>query len=114
MACSKRGVTGRTVLLVSTSVLSLLKIPFCISSRFQIKQERFGTIRMTVSSPTAIYKFTLMKSFKKRPSTAMGSKDRLLSMTQKILTETCESNAEMTDVDVADGPLGIGMILTTV
>ena len=84
MACSKMGATGRTVLLVSTSALSLLTIPFCTSSRFQIKQERFGTIRMTVSSPTATYE-TLMQSFKKQPSTAMDSEVRLLSMTQKIL-----------------------------
>jgi len=55
MAFSKKEVAGRTVLLVSTSALSLLDIPFCISSAFQIKQERFGTIRITVSPMMVTY-----------------------------------------------------------
>jgi hypothetical protein len=62
MACSKRGVPGRTVLLGSASALSLLKIHFCMSSRSQIKRERFGTILMTVSSSMATYKFTLINA----------------------------------------------------
>lgn len=49
MACSKKEVTGRTVRMVSPSALLLLAILFCISSQFQIKQERSGTIRIIVS-----------------------------------------------------------------
>ena len=60
MAFSKKEVTGRTVLLVSLSVLSLLDIPFCISSTFQIKQERFGIIHTTVGSRLPIINSALM------------------------------------------------------
>ena len=48
MASSKKEVTGQTDLLVSLSALSLLEIPFCIISKFQIKQAHFGIIHMIV------------------------------------------------------------------
>ena len=38
------------VLMLSLSALSLLKIPLCISSMSQIKQERFSTIRISESN----------------------------------------------------------------
>lgn len=60
MVFSRKEVTGQTVRLVSPSVLSLLAIPFCISSRFQIKQEHSGTIHITVGSIMATNRRALM------------------------------------------------------